>query len=220
MRRSAGTILIGIILMLSLAGCSFNDVLEKIFSDQNSDNVLMVDNFTDPMSGWKVWVGEDGSSIDYSDGALRVFINKSQFDYWSVAGKNYDNVHLESDIKKGAGPDDNDFGLICRYQDENNFYAFVISSDGYAGIIKVKNGEYQVLSGDMLQYSEAIHRGSDRNRLQAVCKDSTLTFSVNAIKLFEVTDADFTSGDVGVIAGAYDTAGVEVFFDNFAALKP
>ncbi|GAP15167.1 hypothetical protein LARV_02949 [Longilinea arvoryzae] len=220
MRRLAGTILTVLILIIFLTGCSFNDVVEQIFGGQKSDNVLMVDNFTDPMSGWKVWVGEDGSSIDYTDGALRIFVNKSQFDYWSVAGKNYDNVHLESDIKKGAGPDDNDYGLICRYQDENNFYAFVISSDGYAGIIKVKNGEYQVLSGDMLQYSEAIHRGSDKNRLQAICNGSILTFSVNGIKLFEVTDEDFTSGDVGVIAGAYDTAGVEVFFDNFAALKP
>jgi hypothetical protein len=43
---------------------------------------------------------------------------------------------------------------------------------------------------------------------------------VNGIQLFEVTDSDFSSGDVGVIAGAYDTPGVEILFDNFAVLKP
>ncbi len=220
MRRLASTILAVTLLILSLSACSFNDTLEQILSGQNSDNVLMVDNFTDPLSGWKVWVGEDGSSIDYSNGTLRIFVNKPQFDYWSVAGKNYDDVHLESDIVKGEGPDDNDYGLICRYQDQDNFYAFVISSDGYAGIIRVKDGDYRVLSGESLQYSEAVHRGADRNRLQAVCQGPQLTFSVNGIQLFEVTDDSFASGDVGVIAGAYDTAGVEILFDNFAALKP
>lgn len=219
MRRLAGSIL-AVAFLLSIAACSFNDSLEQILSGQSSDRVLMVDNFTDPMSGWKVWVGEDGSSIDYSNGALRIFVNKAQFDYWSVAGKNYEDVHLESDVKKGVGPDDNDYGLICRYRDQDNFYAFVISSDGYAGIVKVKDGSYQVLTGEMLQYSETIHRGSDRNRLQALCVGSILTFSVNGVQLFEVTDEEFTSGDVGVIAGAYDTPGVEVLFDNFAALKP
>lgn len=220
MRRLAAIILIGLVLMVSISACSLNDTLEQILGGQNSDSVLMVDNFTDPLSGWKVWVGEDGSSIDYSNGSLRIFVNQAQFDYWSVAGKNYENVHLESDVKKGDGPDDNDYGLICRYQNQDNFYAFVISSDGYAGIIKVKDGAYQVLSGESLQYSEAIRRGQDQNRLQAICAGTALTFSVNGIELFTVTDSEFTSGDVGVIAGAYDTAGVEILFDNFAALKP
>jgi len=220
MRRLAGIILVLAFILISVSACSLNDTLNQLLGGQSADRVLLVDNFTDPMSGWKVWVGEDGSSIDYSNGALRIYVNRAQYDYWSVAGKNYEDVHLESDIVKGDGPDDNDYGLICRYRDQDNFYAFVISSDGYAGIIKVKDGAYQVLSGESLQYVEAVRRGNDRNRLQAICAGTVLKFSVNGILLFEVTDADFTSGDVGVIAGAYDTPGVEILFDNFAVLKP
>lgn len=220
MARVAGSILAVVLLIISLTACSFNDTLEQVLSGQNADDVLMVDNFEDPLSGWKTWLGEDGSSVDYSDGALRIFVNKAQFDYWSVAGKNYADVHLEADITKGEGPDDNDYGLICRYQDPDNFYAFVISSDGYAGVIKVKDGNYRVLSGDSLQYSEVIQRGSGANRLKAICAGPVLSFSVNGDQLFELTDEDFTEGDVGVIAGAYDTPGVEILFENFAALKP
>lgn len=220
MKRLAVITLVLALMLISLSACSLNDTLAQVLGGENSDRVLLVDNFTDPLSGWKVWVGEDGSSIDYSNGALRIFVNQAQFDYWSVAGKNYEDVHIESDVEKGDGPDDNDYGLICRYQDQDNFYAFVISSDGYAGIIKVKDGAYQVLSGESLQYSEAVRRGSDRNRLQAICTGTILTFHVNGIQLFEVTDAEFSSGDVGVIAGAYDTPGVEILFDNFAVLKP
>lgn len=220
MARVAGSVLAVMLLIISLTACSFNDTLEQVLSGQNQDDVLLVDNFDDPTSGWKTWLGEDGSSIDYTEGALRFYVNKAQFDYWSVAGKNYGDVHLESDITKGEGPDDNDYGLICRYQDQDNFYAFVISSDGYAGIIKVKDGNYQVLSGESLQYSEIIQRGSSTNRLKATCAGTALTFSVNGSQLFELTDEDFSSGDVGVIAGAYDAPGVEVLFENFAALKP
>lgn len=220
MARVAGSILAVMLLIISLTACSFNDTLEQVLSGQKTDDVLMVDNFDDPLSGWKTWLGEDGSSIDYADGALRIYVNKAQFDYWSVAGKNYADVHLEADITKGEGPDDNDYGLICRYQNQDNFYAFVISSDGYAGIIKVKDGNYQVLSGDSLQYSETIQRGTSANRLKAICAGTVLSFSVNGSQLFELTDEDFSEGDVGVIAGAYDAPGVEVLFENFAALKP
>ena len=34
------------------------------------------------------------------------------------------------------GPDDNDFGIICRYIDDNQFYYAIISSDGYYGIVR------------------------------------------------------------------------------------
>jgi len=34
------------------------------------------------------------------------------------------------------GPDDNMFGILCRYQDEENYYALVIGSDGYYGVFR------------------------------------------------------------------------------------
>jgi len=124
------------------------------------------------------------------------------------------------DARKQAGPDDNDFGILCRFRDQNNYYAFLISSDGYYGIVKVKNGKDSVISGSSLQYSDAIQKGQASNNVQAECIGQNLTLTVNGKKLAEAQDADFSSGEIGLTAGSYNTPGVDVRFDNFVVYKP
>ena len=68
------------------------------------------------------------------------------------------------DASKLGGPDDNSFGVICRYRDAENFYAFLVSSDGYYGIIKVKDGKYSLLSGKNMDFNSGIVRGRGTNR--------------------------------------------------------
>jgi len=35
-----------------------------------------------------------------------------------------------------------------------------------------------------------------------------------------VNDDDFTSGDVGILAGSFDKPGSDIYFDNFVVYKP
>jgi hypothetical protein len=35
-----------------------------------------------------------------------------------------------------------------------------------------------------------------------------------------VSDADFSTGDVGILAGSFDQPGEDVYFDNFVVYKP
>ncbi|MDD5370495.1 MAG: hypothetical protein PHQ40_15540, partial [Anaerolineaceae bacterium] len=121
---------------------------------------------------------------------------------------------------KNAGPDDNDFGVICRYQDENNFYSLLISSDGYFGISKMKSGVHQVIGTDGMRFSPVIQKGNTRNLLRADCNGSSLALWVNGERLTEVQDSDFKSGDVGLIAATFNQPGVDLTFDNFIVVKP
>jgi hypothetical protein len=190
-------------------------------SGQSSNGkILFSDDFSNPNSGWDIW-SEPASLAVYQDGMLRIRVDQPQFDYWSRPGKYYDNVILSVDALKVDGPDDNDFGLLCRYKDRNHFYAFLISSDGYAGIAKVKEGQHQVLGTGALQFHEAVKRGTGAvNQLRAGCVGSTLAFAVNGQEILRVEDADFLAGEVGVIAGTFETPGVEIYFDNFVVEKP
>jgi hypothetical protein len=43
---------------------------------------------------------------------------------------------------------------------------------------------------------------------------------VNGQKLSVVRDGDFLHGDVGVIAGTNENAGVDILFDNFVVYNP
>ena len=74
-------------------------------------------------------------STDYENGGYR--INVIQTTPLSLANpyQSFQNdVRIEVDATKIGGPDDNAFGVQCRYQDVDNYYFFYISSDGYDGI--------------------------------------------------------------------------------------
>ncbi len=207
------------ILTLVGAACTSTVQVENSTGALQSGAVLFVDDFSKTTSGWGTW-NREGAVVEYHNDGLRILVEQNQYDFWSVAGRSFNDVQVESDVTKIGGPDDNDFGLICRYQDKDNFYMLVISSDGYFGIAKMKEGQYSMITSDQLQYSSAIAQGQAANRLRADCIGANLSLYANGQKLIEVQDTDFPSGDVGLIAGAYDTPGVDVLFDNFIVKKP
>lgn len=199
-------------------GCSLFNWSNR-FGEDSAGDILFADDFSDPPSGWGIR-NEEGAQVGYFANGLRFLIEKSHLDFWSVAGQEFQDVSIEVDAIKYAGPDNNDFGVICRYQDQNNFYMFVISSDGYYGIAKLKDGQYSMISSDKLQYSEVITQGQAVNHLRVDCVGDRLSLYANGRKLVETRDADFASGDVGLVAGAYQEKGVEILFDNFVVKKP
>jgi len=58
------------------------------------------------------------------------------------------------------------------------------------------------------------------NHLRADCIGNTLTLYVNFNEVASVQDSDFATGDVGVLAGAFAEAGVDVLFQNFVVIQP
>jgi hypothetical protein len=132
----------------------------------------------------------------------------------------FGDVRVDVDVTKTAGPDDNYFGVICRYKDGSNFYILAISSDGYYGIIKVLDGSLSLLGAEQMQPSEAIQQGNAANHLSAECKGKTLSLSVNGQPLFTVEDGAFSSGDVGLEVTTRQAGGVDVLFTNFSVTKP
>ena len=111
-------------------------------------------------------------------------------------------------------------GIICRHQNDQNFYFFVISADGYYAIGKNKDGRSTLLEQNAMQYSGAIKKGVVINHLRAECQGSTLSFFVNDVPVALVVDEDFSSGDVGLLAGTFDRGDLDILFDNFVVTQP
>jgi hypothetical protein len=208
-----------IVLALAVLACRALAPAGQPQHTPGAGRVLYRDDFSDPASGWNRVTADRGQS-DYADGAYRIFVDEKNVDIWSLAGHKYGDVRLEVDAYKVGGERDNRFGLICRAAGPDSFYAFIVSSDGYYGIGKIKGQEYHLIGMDALQPSDAIHLGSALNSLRADCIGDRLTLYVNGKKLAEVTDSEFAFGDVGLIAGTYDTAGTDIRFDNFTATQP
>jgi len=181
--------------------------------------VLFQDDFSNTSSGWDR-VNLDEGVTDYDNGIYRMYVNETDTDVWANPGLNFTDVHMEVDATKVGGDDNNDFGLICRYMDTDNFYFLIISSDGYYGVGKVTNGEQQLIGIESMPPSDEINQGNAKNHLRGDCVGNTLSLYVNGVFLASYEDSDLSSGDVGMIAGSFEQPGTEIHFDNFMVLKP
>ena len=211
--------LISVLLAVSVACSLIPSGGDGETESEKPSNVLFQDDFTDPSSGWDQVSVEDGIT-DYVDGAYRILVNTENTDVWSNPGLNFDDTQIEVEAKKVGGDDNNDFGIICRYLDTNNFYFLVISSDGYYGIGKFLEGEQILIGDESMPPSEDINQGNATNSLRADCVGNTLSIHVNGVLLAEYEDDSFTSGDVGLLAGSFDVPGTDIHFDNFVVRKP
>ncbi len=181
---------------------------------QQNKPVLYQDDFSDSNSGWPVAADSDKAANYTADGQYLLQAITARQDVWAHPGKNFSDATIEVDASKASGPDNNGFGLVCRFQDNNNFYYFMTSSDGYQAIGIYQNGSSKYLTADKMQTTSAIKPGV--NHLRADCVGSTLTFYINGQKVSSATDTTFTSGDVGV----FDDPNVGITFDNFAVYQP
>jgi hypothetical protein len=183
-------------------------------------NVLFQDDFSDTSSGWDR-VNQPEGITDYNDGVYRIFVNTVNTDIWANPGLDFSDVRVQVEATKVGGSDNNDFGVICRYQDPDNYYFFLLSSDGYYGIGKVKDGQQQLIGMDAMLPSEAIIQGDATNILRADCIGPRLSLYANDEFLDQFEDSDLATGDVGLIAGTSPEApGTDIHFDNFQVLKP
>jgi len=138
-----------------------------------------------------------------------------------VADQTFDGgIAIDVDATLTDGPTDNDLGIICHHQDDDNFYYLTISSDGYAGIQKESGGEaLKTISSDgKMHTSSAVKKGKGvTNHIRAICDVGVLTLVVNGTQVVQVKDSEFEGGGVGLAATAYKDGGggVVVSFDNF-----
>jgi len=191
-----------------------------LFNLPNETGVLLFqDDFSSTNSGWNQYRGDSYIS-EYSEGAYRILVYKKDVEAWALPGLNFSDVIVEV---AGTSTDDlenNVFGVLCRYQDSENFYFFLISSDGYSGIGLFYNGKRELLTGDVMLPSDAILKGTATNLIQARCDGNELSLSVNGTMVNQVRSDKLQLGDVGLIAGNYEDGITEILFDDFSVKNP
>jgi hypothetical protein len=212
MKRS-NVLVLGLSAALALGACSLFELPAA------SGDVLFQDDFSRPASGWDRDRNRSYRS-DYVDGVYRIEILEAETTAWSNPGLAFGDIRIEVDAGKSAGSDDNAYGVICRYQDPGNYYFFLISSDGFAGIGARREGTAALLTGEAMLPSEAIVLGPGPNHLRADCSGNRLSLFVNGVPVAEIEATDWAQGDVGVIAASFSGPGAVIDFDNFSVVFP
>jgi hypothetical protein len=182
--------------------------------------VLFSDDFSNTSNKWDQYT-DSSHSADYYNNAYRIVVSDIKTDVWSNPGKeSFIDTRIEVDATKNGGPDDNDYGIICRYTDVDKFYYGIVSSDGYYSIMKMTSNNGIFLGRDSMHESDKINQDSATNHIRFDCVGSTLSLYVNGFLIDQQTDTDYTTGNVGLISGTLETGGTDILFDNFYVYKP
>lgn len=182
------------------------------------------DDFSNPNSGWIV-VSTANSEASYDPlGFYTMDIKTAEYYRVSVAPDNLPqplkNVLINVRAQPGLG-NTGEYGVVCRYQDIDNFYLAGISGDQFY-IGKQVGGNWTYLTDPKWQTLPDNTPDADGYlAISMSCIDSFIVLEVNGIGAAHVTDDSFSSGAAGLCVwgsdkvdkyGYYARAG----FDDFS----
>jgi hypothetical protein len=201
-------LLVAVAVVIVAGGCS------------SSDTLPWEDDFSDPTTGWRAET-DASAEVSYDEGKMLVHVKWADKLSWASAGRDIADFHLSVRATQASGPDDNEYGVLIRMQDSQQFYVFAISGDGYYRIAKRDGADEILLSGDWAR-SDAINEGAASNLLEVTCVGERMTMRVNEVLLATVEDDSYASGDIGLYAGTFRDpgTGVEIHFDDLRVAAP
>lgn len=179
---------------------------------------LMRDDFSNAASGWL-----NKAATRDSDLGFAVYTDSGQYQMTPVSDSTLGfvpaprqaedgNVHIEADLFLYAGSGAGSGGLACRFQDHQNFYAFVARGDAVMAIVKIKDGKSHLLAQGRIA---SVLPGTVDTRLQVDCAGSELRFSAKGGGSLKASDSDFGKGQSGLVVAGQKMAGTSAAFDNF-----
>jgi hypothetical protein len=176
-------------------------------------DLLYSEDFSSTKSGWP-YASDEYFKKAFKNGAYHLTIVPA--DYWNWVGGpsrlNFTDFILEVEATKEAGPDDNIFGLALRKINGSNYYAFLLSSDGYYQVAKRENNSWPYVS-DWAK-SSAIKTGNSTNLIRITGKGDELALYANGEKLADYNDSSFAYGGIGLYAGTQSEGNLTIGFDN------
>lgn len=173
------------------------------------------DSFREDDGAWEVDESSDSSFLGYVSSNYRVGVTAEQIYAWGVADYFADNVLVEVDAYSIDGEVNNEFGIVLRHEDIQNFYTFLASSDGTYTLRALVDGGWV----DMVPWSvstEIDQEAGAVNRVGAYANGSTLALIINGTVVAVYQDDAFASGAIGLAAGSFDVGGIEIGFDDIS----
>lgn len=178
--------------------------------------VILDDDFSSGI-GWYT-NQEENFGFKYTENGYLIYVNILNASIWSIRETELTDLRIEIDAEQISGPEDGFYGASCRYQDEDNYYALVISENGQFGILKMVEGEKEFIQEGIAP--DGVIKPGGLNNIIGDCIGDKLTLYANQTKLTEIRDETFPSGIFGLIVGTRRREGVEVEFRRVNVKAP
>ena len=183
------------------------------------DKLVVRDDFSNAKSGFPVSEDED-TKRDYVDGEYQILIKTAGYSLISATKQNrLLSTVAEVDVRR-SGTAYGAYGIMCRWAGwDKPYYEIVIDPEGNWGIGRAseEDGYASLNNGEA---DPALLTGDAVNRITVSCVgteggETTITLSANGTVIGDGVDtAGLAPGRVGMFAGSYEEAGVDIRFDN------
>jgi hypothetical protein len=125
------------------------------------------------------------------------------------------NAELEADSEPASA-----YGIVFRYQDEDNYNVFAVDGMGRFSIWTRQNGVWEELRAaeETWTSNESIHPIDEVNQLSVVILQNEFTGYVNNRRVVRLSDTTFEEGQVGIYVAA-DSGTATVLVDKYRAFS-
>jgi hypothetical protein len=180
-----------------------------LFSDDFSSQQATEDN------GWN-FDSTDNVDRAWAPNQYTISVHKTNYLGYGTPDGEYTDFGAEAEAQ--ATSEYAKYGLRFRIADGDNYYIFVITTDGKYYVDKLVQDEWADPSPVKSTASQYIKKGKVKNRLGVLAQGSKISLYINGFLVKTFTDDSIDSGSVGVLAGAGDNDTAETVFSRFTVL--
>jgi hypothetical protein len=179
---------------------------------------LLRDNFTVTTSGFATGSDADGG-VAYQDNALEITALTAGVEWFSPSGRvEAVDVRIELLIEPTAVTGSGYLGLICRWQDAENYTLLALNGADEAAIWQKQAGVTNTLA-DWQAIPITIVTGQT-TELRGVCHGRQLQLFANDRLLSQAEDPAPASGDIALMTGLKDDGEWQVRFSDLRVVEP
>ena len=193
---------------------SADDFVAQLIDLRDNDPTYS-DSFRTDNADWETDLESTDSSLRIEGRTYHVDAVDPNLFVWGMSPVEASNFYVEVYVDRVAGPLNNEFGIVFRHVDADNFYAFMASSDGYYILRAMVDGEWS----EIIPWtaSDAVDQSDGASNLVGVyANGATLVLLINDTVVNQIDDESFSAGGIALSAGSFDEGGVEIAFDDIA----
>ena len=183
----------------------------------NDWNETFSDDFDTPNKGnWTIF-NESAVVSEWRNGRFAFDFNEAMMTATSITNDlDLSDVVVQMEVYRVGDVIENDMGLVCRYQDQDNYYSMSFGNDDYVTIYKTVAGTWTALFNEFVDTDLS----GDYHQMTISCIGTELSLFIDGYLMAKVNDSELSTGDVGLISGTYDSVPVVLEFDNFVVYTP
>lgn len=177
--------------------------------------LLLEENFDDPASSKLTNAENSLARYAFVDGTYQMQVKQPERLVWSIVGGPYRDFRIS--VESRITPDNPvaAVGLIFHYQDENNFYLYSITNDGFYALELLMNNQWITL----IDWTPSKLIDSRSNLLSVATSGDRIYLYINGTLLETTRDDSFTAGSVGIGVTSLDAIPATVSFDNLLIIR-